>query len=66
MMTPEQAKHEREAVESAREQILASWTEWDSEAAQAAQTEQDHEAWLEVMRVHLGRVLNALVDEVAP
>lgn len=47
------------------ESIIDAWDDWDAEASQAAQQEQNQDAWRFVMRDHLRNVLQkAMVGSV--
>lgn len=48
-------------IEHGIETILDSWDDWDAEASQAAQQEQNADAWRFVMRDHLRSCLSRAV-----
>jgi hypothetical protein len=52
------------AVEDARNTIIACWTEWDADASEAAQIEQDNEAWFSAMNAQLDCVLYGMLDDI--
>ena len=47
------SREAHEAIMSASLSIIDAWSEWDAEARNAAQIEQDDQAWIDVMRSHV-------------